>query len=222
MTKSGYTEAARRGITLVFLTAGPVQFWHSRSAAGWGCLAAALVTYIFLPRIKKPENALCYSLGAAVIGPDFLGFMLTAFFTVLPFFIGIPGTFIMFLPMALVSSLILFFSTWYACFWLLTEPDALVISTPMKERRIPFKHIKRVASYRRGLPGWMKKLAPFLAMAGHFTAAGSIMVARDETGIEVFFDDGSSQRIPEAGFEKPYKKLLATLSGHGLEKESSE
>jgi len=216
MTKSGLLELLMRLIVMVLFAAALVCAVHVNGWMGGGLALAGLAVYIWFPRSSVPDGALRYARGPAVIGPDLIGYMLTTIFLALPFLIGIPGTAWMFAPMALVSMLLLVLSAWYASFYLVLGPDEIVLHTLRRSRRVSPGDITGVSAYKRGLPKWMRKLVPFLVMGGAYGAAGSVMLARDETGMELRFADGTRQKIPAQGFEKHFKVLARHLkeSGH--------
>ena len=217
MTKSGFLELLMRLIVMVLFAAALACAVRANGWAGGGLALAGLAVYIWFPRSSAPKGALRYARGPAVIGPDLIGFMLTTIFLALPFLIGIPATAWMFAPVALISMLLLVLSAWYASFYLVPGPDHIELHTLRRFRRVSPGDITRVLPYKRGLPGWIRKLVPFLVMSGAYGAAGSVMLARDETGMELRFADGSRQKIPAQGFETHFKTLARYLKEAGHE-----
>lgn len=217
MTGIGFREVTRRIVVLGVLTTGLVLLFKQPVWIGLLTLVAGVVIYILIPWPKPPAGAHVYARGPAVIGPDIMGFMLTGIFLGLPFVIGIFGTMLLFLPMALISGLILYIAAWYGSFYLVIRDGGLVIHTLGRCRQPAFSDIRAAVPYKRGLPGWVRKLVPFLVLSGAYGAAGSIMLARDETGMELKFSDGKPQRIPRQGFEKPFKELALALEHAGIE-----
>ena len=217
MTKAGFFEAGRRITTLVFLMAGLIALCHAYSGIGIASLIVALLAYLFVPRVPAPEGALVYERGSAVIGPDIVGFMLTAPLLAAPFCVGVLATMLLFWPVGLIAAVILAYATWYASCWVLIQPDHFVIATARRELTIPYDQVKYLGTYRRGLPKWLKKFVPFLIMSGKFSAAGALLTARDETGMELKFADGSSQRIPASAFAGSFDLLLNAFAEHHVE-----
>lgn len=217
-------EIARRAVALAMLSAG-LALIPSVGPVFWGGLiAASALFYIGLPKARRPQAALVYERGPAVIGPDLLGFLLCAFFIALPFWargsdaglwedfgVLVHPAALMTWPLALVSAAILWFSAQHAAMWLVIQRDGLRINRLRGTRFVPFSEIAEVGPYRRGLPGWMRRVAPSLAAAGHAGAAGAILLARDTRGIVLTLQDGSRIAIPTDAFEKPLARVLAAL-----------
>ncbi len=224
MSGAGAVELGRRGAVLVLLVSALVSI--PRSAPTSVVLAlAALAVYVLLPRVRRPAGAFVYDRMPAVVMPDLLGFALVSFFVALPFWAagsaGDPGSMvhpmaILTWPMALAGLAILIIAGRHACYWLTIEGDGLRIAKARGERSIPFSKIVAVEPYRRGLPRWMRALAPLLVATGKFTAAGAILVSRDTTGMALRLADGSAEIIAEQGFEKPYGKVVAALRGRSV------
>lgn len=217
ITRTGFREVARRIVVLAVLTAGLVLLFKQPVWIGLLVLLAGLVIYILMPWPKPPAGAHVYARGPAVVGPDIMGFMLTGIFLALPFIIGIAGTMLLFLPVALISGLILYIAAWYGSFYLVIRDDGLVVHTLGRCRELAFSDIRGAVPYKRGLPDWVRKLVPFLVLSGAYGAAGSIMLARDETGMELQLANGKRQRIPRQGFEKSFKQLALALEAAGID-----
>lgn len=66
--------------------------------------------------------------------------------------------------------------------------------------------------WRRGLPVVLRKLAVLLPPG----PAGSIMLARDSTGLELHLSDGRIFRLPHEGFEHGERHVLQALKAHGV------
>lgn len=192
--------------------------------------AAAILSYILPPRVKPPEGAYSYERIPAVIGPDILGFFLTSFFIGLPLVArAIEGghwgdlveeihpSAVLVWPMALISVIILVIAYRNANFWLKIEEDGLRVRRSSGERFAAYSAIRQVDLHRRGLPRWIKALTPFLILSGKYGAAGSIMLARDETGIRLDMRDGTSITIAADALEKAFPKILAALKAHRVE-----
>lgn len=217
-------EHVRRGVTLVLLTIA-LASWPD---VGWRLAAIVIVCgaaiYILLPVKPRPQGAMTYERLPAVIGPDLLGLGLTSVFAALPFWARMgepylwedfgllvhPSAFLAW-PLALISATILWFSARYAAFWLVIEPEGLRIGQNSGERFILFSEIISIDPFRRGLPGWLRWLAPLMVIAGKTSAAGALLLARDTTGISLILRDGSSVDIAQEAFEKPLRRVLNAL-----------
>ncbi|MFP1632824.1 zinc-ribbon domain-containing protein [Zhengella sp. ZM62] len=198
----------------------------------WAGIAAvaAVLFYLLPPRIRPPQGAYAYERIPAVIGPDILGFFLTSAFIGLPLVArAIEGghwddlleeihpSAVLVWPMALISLVILVIAYRNASFWLRIEQDGLRVRRSSGERFAAYSAIRQVDLHRRGLPRWIKALTPFLILGGKYGAAGSIMLARDETGIRLDMRDGTSITIAADALEKALLKVLAALKAHGVE-----
>ena len=222
-------EALRRIPTLAILVVMLVALAMGDLVVAALLGIAAILIYVLLPRITIPDGAYTYERIPAVIGPDILGFFMTSVFIALPFmasalegaewgdlFDEIHPSALLVWPLALISGIILYIAYRYANFWLKIEKDGLRIRTVSGEKFAAFSQIRQVAPHRRGLPRWMKALTPFLILGGKYGAAGSIMLARDETGIRLEMRDGTSITIAADALEKPFRKIMAALVRHDV------
>lgn len=221
-------EVARRAVPLILLCAGLAALPTAGAVAGATFIAAAIAVYLGLPRAHRPASALIYDSIPAVYGPDVLGFLLTGTFFALPFwarmgeaylwddFILVHPSALLTWPLALIALAILWFSAHYAAFWLVIEKDGLLINRLEGARFVAFSSIGEIRPFRRGLPKWVRRLVPFLVAAGKYGPAGAVLLARDSVGITLALDDGTKISIPQEGFEKPLRRLLAVLHGKGV------
>ncbi len=229
MSRTAITEYLRRALTLLLLTLGLIAFGKWGQAVAWPLIGAGLLFYIFLPRETPPDKALVYERMPAVVGPDIIGFLLSSVLIALPFWAGMGNdaylwedfplvhpSAILSWPIALISLYILVIAVRFGCFWLVIEPDGLRISTVRGQRQVSFGQVESVRPFRKGLPRWMKALAPLLAMSGKYTAAGAIMLARDASGISLRLKDGSSVDINVDAFEQAAKRVIKTLRKQGI------
>jgi hypothetical protein len=229
MTKTGVLECSRRTVTLVLVTLGLISpgYWDVVFAGVF--LGAAVLFYIFFPRIRPPAKALFYEHIPAVIGPDLLGFILTSVFIALPFWVGagndgylyedfilVHPAAVLAWPMALISSYMLVVAARYASYWIKIEAKGLMIHSIRAVKLIAFEQMTEVTPYRKGLPKWMGFLTPLLILSGKYTAAGAVVLARDTTGMTINLQAGSPVNIPMDSFEKASKKILKELHKHAV------
>lgn len=225
MRKWGAVELARRGAALALISLGLATFPSVGAAIAFALGVGGLTVYVIAPRERPPGSALTYEQLPAVIGPDLLGLLLSAFFIALPFWARMgseelwglvhPAAFLTW-PLAVISLIILFAAARYASMWIVIEEKGLRVASMAGERFIVFADIVRVDPYRRGLPGWMKVLAPLLALSGHYTAGGAIMLARDASGVILRLHDGTSTQIAADAFERPLKQILKAIAANGI------
>lgn len=224
-----YLELLRRIGTTLLLIVALVSIGASGLVVSLLWFATAIAFYILLPRRKPPDGANFYERMPAVYGPDFIGLMLTSVFIGLPLLAGtieargLAGLFteihpsaVLSWPLSLGGIAILYIANGYAQFWLKIEGDGLLIHSAKGQCFVRYGDIENVAPYRRGLPGWMHKLAPILALFGKYNAAGAIMVSRDETGMLIRLRDGTTHKIAQDAFEKPFRKVLKAFRQHGV------
>ena len=223
MTAAGIREYGRRLVVLSIAIAGLSLFGLSVVGA-IGLLVLAIVTYAALPQVRRPAGALAYSRMTAVVMPDLIGCLLGGFLLVLPLWMaredpgrwGLvhPAIWLTGLP-AVIALSILIHSANRAAWFLVIERDGLRIATAFGERAIGFADITRVEPYRRGLPRWLTGLVPLLAASGAYTAAGSIQLARDTTGLRLCVASGKPVVIEKEGFEQPFKQVREALARRG-------
>ncbi|WP_132546745.1 hypothetical protein [Rhodovulum euryhalinum] len=178
-------------------------------------LLGGLGVYAFWPWRPGRDGIHRMSRGAAVVGPDLMGLFLVAGFTALPFWIGraegqagLHGSAWLLWPMALGFGSLLVVGWRNACFGLRILPDGLEVHDIRGIRTVPRAEILVQRPWRRGLPGWMRVIAPLLPP----TAAGAILLARDSTGVTLDLVGGGRLNVPAEGFEPGIKALRAALA----------
>ncbi len=157
--------------------------------------------------------------GPAVIGPDVLGFALTALFAALPIWIGrgtatpgLHGSAGMIWIMAALSTSLLIVGASGSCFRLRLEGRGLTLIRLQGTTILNWSDLIGWRRGRRGLPSVLRKLVPILPP----TPAGAILIARDSTGIELLVSDGRRVRIPHDGFEQGEAQLLKAMASSGV------
>lgn len=125
---------------------------------------------------------------------------------------GLHGSASMIWIMAAGSSFLLFVGATANCFRLRIDEDGLLLTRLTGETRLLWPEMIGWKPWRRGLPGVVRKVVPFLPPG----TAGAILLARDSTGIEVHLQDGRTYRLPREGFEHGHKQLLHALVAHGV------
>ena len=222
-------ELLRRFLALGVLCTGFAALPTMGLAAAAISVVIAIVLYAAIPALARPRSAFIYERVPAVYGPDLLGFLLIAVFFALPFWARSGEAYLwedfgplvhpaalMSWPLALISAAILWFSAHYAAFWLVIEEDGLRINRVEGERLVAFPEIAEVKPFRRGLPNWLRWLAPVMVAMGRPGAAGAILLARDTTGISLVLADGSTIAIHKDAFEDKLRRVLKALRGHGV------
>lgn len=222
-------ELLRRFSALVLLCAGFAAFPTAGLTAGAAVVAAAIVLYLAIPAEARPRSAFVYERAPSVYGPDVLGFLLVSVFFALPFWarMGEPYLWedfgplvhpaaLLSWPLALVSAAILWFSAHYAAFWLVIEDGGLRINRLNGERFVRFSDIAEVKPFRRGLPGWLRWLAPVMVALGRPGAAGAVLLARDATGVSLVLADGGAIDVDRDAFESRLRRVLDALRKHGV------
>jgi hypothetical protein len=223
VTNRGLIQYLGRAVSLTLFVTGLVHI-------GSGLFGTILVTVAigiiwFLPATPRPQDALAPHRLPAVLGPDLLGHLLAGFFIALPFWAGGDGGFsrsgihvmaIITWPMAIGGLVLVAVAAGNASRWLRIEDNALEVATAWRRQRIRYADITRIDPWRRGLPRWLRVLAPLLAAGGHPTAAGGLMLARDSTGVCLKLTDGRNIVVQNEAFEKPLRRLLHVLKKKGV------
>lgn len=219
ITREGGSQILRRLLSAVLFSTGliftgAVPLWWAAVLM----LAGSLV-YGLWPRPPRGPGDLLPRQWPSVIGPDLLGFSLTAFFVALPIWIGrgegteglhVSASVIWI--MAAGSSTLLFVGAMASCFRLRIDADGMLLTRLFGETRLLWPQILGWKRWRRGLPGAMRKFVPFLPPG----PAGAILLARDSTGVELHLKDGRKYRLPREGFEHGEKQLLQALAAQAV------
>ncbi len=215
LSPTGRIEFARRVAVLACMSAaiafadGPAPRLIAAGFAG--------VAYLW-PGVPRPAGTLRMARVQAVILPDLLGFALIGFFFGLPFLIGggdlHPSAWLLW-PMAGLFTALPMLAAVSSAFGLRLEEQGPQIDTWRRCTRLGWGDIASAKPHRRGLPVWLRRLAPVLA-AGNPTASGAILLARDSTGTELTTQDGRRFVIPREGFEQGHAALLRVLAAQGL------
>lgn len=223
MTNRGLIQYLGRTVSLALFVTGLVHI--GGGLFGPFLVTTALIIIWFLPTMPRPQDALAPHPLSAVLGPDLLGHLLTGFFIALPFWTGGDTSFshsgihvmaIFTWPMAIGSLVLVTVAAGNASRWLRIEDDALEVATAWRCQRIRYLDIAQIKPWRRGLPRWLRALAPLLAASGQPTAAGGLMLARDSTGVCLTLADGQNIVIQNEAFEKPLRRLLHVLKKKGV------
>lgn len=224
MSSVGFREHARRLVVMALLVSGGSLIGTSMMAPI--ILGAALAVYL-LPSVRPPVGARTYSRMTAIVMPDVVGFLLTGFLVLLPVWMArenpdrwglVHPALWLTGPVALLSALILVQSANKAAYHLLIDATGMTVVSACSIRRIEYSDVLRIEPYRRGLPRWMVGLQPLLVSLGAFTAAGSLRLARDTTGIKVHLAEGPPIRIEREGFEHPFEEVRKILASRAPRK----
>ena len=181
--------------------------------------SAAIVFYVFFHKQPTRDEALTYHPWRAVIVTDWMGILLASAMFALPIWAASewPGDGLfhsmvwLVLPMGLVFLAFTVVGWRHEAFELVIHPDALTIDTGAKRHHLSWADIEKVSPWRRDVPEWMRRLAPFLAASGHPLQAGAIMIARESTGLAIHHGAGKPIIIPTDAFEENARRLLADL-----------
>lgn len=215
----GVSQLLRRvlaGVCLcaALLGAGVLAAWKAVLLAGLG-----LAVYAFWPPVRVRPGALVPQRGPAVLGPDLLGFGLLAFLVALPVWVGrsegvagLHGSALLIWAMLPAPLAILWVGAASACLAVSVGNAGLTVAGMGRTRSPAWEEIAGWRHWRRGLPRFLRFLAPFLSP----TAAGAVLLARDSTGVELCLADGSRLRLPHEGFERGEARVLDALRDHGV------
>ena len=216
MTRAGISQILRRAVAAACFSAALLA--AGQGAGGRAALLAALgfAAYALWPRVPVPPGAETMAQGPAVIGPDLLAFGLFALFFVLPLWIGgqggIHGSALMIWALLPAPLALLAVGAAGACLRVTIGAEGLTVAGLRRVERAAWDGIAGWRRWRRGLPRWMRALAPVLPP----TAAGAVLLARDSTGVELCLADGRRLRLPREGFERGEARLLRALRDHGV------
>ena len=169
-------------------------------------LLAALATYIFLPRRRRPKEAIHYAAWRTIIG-DFGSLILFVPFFAIPMLVvggsvqALTVGWILALicwPLALLGVWLLRFMAWYASYQIVIESGGLHLTTDREDRLYRFSEMKSFQPIQLKPPQWLIVLSAISAVLGRGTArtgAGgrSLMLASsEERGFGVKLSDESS------------------------------
>jgi len=204
---------------MIILVTSFVQALQGQFLPAFALLVASILIYVYLPAVAAPRQALRYDAGKSQIGPDWLGFILSGLAIAFPISAAIDeprwGTIhpsaVVLWPMALILCSFWIIGALHAAYWILIEPKALVISSAVSRREVPFSTIKSVRRYRRGLPRWISFMAPLMLVNGQASGAGAVMLARDRTGMELVLKDKRRISIADSGYDEEIIEILQSL-----------
>jgi hypothetical protein len=224
MTKAGRREFFRRILTVSILITGLSQFGYGHTILALALIVGSVLIYTYIPAVPIPAKALVYDAGMSQTGPDWIGFVLSSLAFVAPIWFAINephwGTIhpssVLLWPMALATSSFWIIGALYSSYWIEIKPRKLIISSTFSVHEVPFNTIKRVKSYRRGLPKWLYMLMPLMLMKGQVAGAGSLLLTQKRTGIELILKTGKSVSIADSGFEGEIIQILQALDKHGV------
>ncbi|WP_146347337.1 hypothetical protein [Falsiphaeobacter marinintestinus] len=224
MTRMGRREFFRRIVVLASLIAGLSMVGRSAYGLALALGALSVAVYVYLPAVQAPKNALRYDAGATQVGPDWIGFVLSSLFFVFPIWAAMsephwgtihPSSVVLW-PMGLVSSSLWVIGALHASYWILVKTKEYVISSAFSQRNVAFDTIKSVRRYKRGLPKWLYVFVPFMIAKGQYGGAGSLLLARDRTGMELELKDGRRISISDSGYDDEIVQILQPLERHNV------
>lgn len=225
----GFEEVAKRALALILCAWALARLPDHGAMPTAAMLAAAMAIILVTPQAPRPAKAETYNRLTAIAGLDILGLLLTGLFIAIPVWadaaahtfrvsssIDLHPSALVTWPLAAVSGSLLWFAARNAAFWLKLDNDGFTVHRlGHGARRVEWQQVKSAAPTRQGLPVWLRKLVPALVASGHYSAGGSIMLARDSTGIRLELSDGSLIDIGEQGFERPMRMLKRALTANG-------
>ncbi|PTV93388.1 hypothetical protein C8J27_1173 [Rhodobacter aestuarii] len=219
MTKDFYSQGlrgiGRRAAVLAVLLGAMIGagVWPLPVALAGGAAAIALYA---LTRDRHPAT-FHYARSAAVIGPDWLGFVWVAALAALPLWAqegeaGLHPSAVLLWPMA-AAGLAFPFIGWSAeSFGLSLSDGQITLRHRLWHRRFAQAEIVSVSPWRSDLPRWMRALAPLLAPASPGTA-GALMLARARQGLRVELRGGERLVIETDALIPGAKALREVLQG---------
>ncbi len=219
MSRQGASQLLRRVLAALLFIAAAVSIGIAPPVWVGALIIAGGLIYGVWPKPKTMAGDLMLRRGPAVIGPDMLGFSLTALFAALPIWIGrgeatmsIHGSASMIWIMAAGSAVLLLVGASASCFRLRLGSDGVMLMRLRGERELRWPDIIGWTRWRRGLPGILRRLTLFLPTG----PAGAVLLARDSTGLALHLSDGRVFRLPHEGFEHGEAQLLQALKAHGV------
>lgn len=220
LTRTGIWAVLKRVSVLAVFTAGLILAPDSNPAVAVAFLGVAVGLYAVFPLPGHGPGALRYGRMQAVVIPDWLGFVLTGLMIALPFWAAETGaahpSAWLCWPMALFFASLIVVGWHYDCRAVTIRDAALEIETGRQNMTLPYASIARVAPWRRGLPKWLRALAPLTLSLGSPGTAGAIMLARDSSGFALERAGGRPVVIPADAFRDGARAILAACMAHGV------
>jgi len=222
VTRRGVHLAALRLVTFALVLAGLITLpnWPVAGAI----LLLAVLFYAFAPRPPRPDGALVYDRGSAVIGPDWMGLIFGAGLAAMPIWARTDMTGITLVhpmawlvwPMALVVLSFTVIGWRHDSFIVVLTPDHMFVDTGLRQHRLRYDDITAVGPWKRQLPTWVRRLVPFLIATGNPTQAGAILLARGSNGIALERQGARSFVISADGFDRQAKEIMTVLVHHNV------
>lgn len=204
MSRQGASQLLRRVVAALLFMAAAIAIGLAPPVRVGALAVAGGVIYGIWPKPETKTGDLMLRHGPAVIGPDVLGYSLTALFAALSIWIGRGeassgrhGSASMIWIMAAGSAVLLFVGASASCVRLRLGSDRVTLIRLRGESELRWPDIIGWKRWRRGLAGVLRKLVPFLPPGPE----GSVLLARDSTGLELYQSDGRIFRLPHEGFE---------------------
>lgn len=224
MTPAGRREFSRRMAVMWLLVTGLIQLGHDDYFLATALLAGSVAVYIYIPAVPAPVKAMMYDTGSSQAGPDWIGFVLSSLAFAFPVWAAISESHwgaihpsaVLLWPMGLITSSFWIIGALYASYWIEIKRRKLVISSAFSMHQVPFKEIRRVKTYRRGLPKWLYLLTPLMIMKGQYGGAGSVLLARKRTGIELELKSGKSVSVSDSAYHEEIILILEALERNGV------
>jgi hypothetical protein len=194
-------------------------------AQAWLFLLAAVAVYILLPRRKPGDDEQSYSRAGAVVVPDWLGFIMSAFFLSIGMLVinnncssldGGWGWFAAVIAlMSLFCLLLPGIANYYATWHLRILERGLAITRWGTERLVAWDSILSTAPYR-GKAHWVIGLLLIFAARGPGMAGqGLLVMSNQEQGIELQLANGRKVRIMANAFPG-FEAVTDALRARGL------
>ncbi|AHM05823.1 hypothetical protein roselon_03576 [Roseibacterium elongatum DSM 19469] len=225
MTGRGLSLALQRAVTVALLLAACIAAARLSWAAGVGLGVLALVVYVAAPIPKPPADAWVYDRGPAVIGPDLLSFLFAPPFLAIPFWAepawpmgggALHPSAVLAWPAGLFFLIFTGIGWHYAAMAVRITQTGLEVETGRRRFAVPFAEMAEIGPWRRGLPRWVRALAPLALALGRPGAAGAIMIARDSNGISIARRSGPPVVIGSDAFARATKAILTACQQHDV------
>jgi len=201
----------------------PISVKTPMRGQAWGLFLAAVAVYVLLPRRKPAPGELTYGRVSAVVVPDWLGFVMCAFFLSLGMLVisdhhyslsGGWGWFASVIGlMSLLFLLLPGISTYYATFHLRLLDDGIALTRWGKESVIYWTDVVSAAPYR-GKANWVIGLLLILAARGPgMTGQGLLVMSNQEQGLELKLNNGKKVRVM-ANALRGFETIEAAIKKH--------